>query len=209
MHTNPNVSHARHSPPQDRRPSGFALPPEQHLRFPQSLEPAPQAAMPPAQVPPNRMADYMGTGSSSHNVNGWELPANGNGTAMSGSWNQHTSVPSDHHQPDFQAQARRPLSDNPFQQHPPQNHHNPSVSQPTINNLVSDDSLMVDNMFASLGASDGDGGGLLDALNSVSLGAGASQQGQQGNWGSKITGWSGEDSSSILQQSRLGEYREE
>ena len=65
---------------------------------------------------------------------------------------------------------------------------------------------MVDNMFASLGTSARDGDGLLNALNSVSLRGAVARQ---GNWESKIAGWAGEDSSSILQQSRLGDYREE
>ena len=87
------------------------------------------------------------------------------------------------------------------------------------NNLgTSIPSLMVDSMFASLGGT-GSGGdsGLLNALNSVSLGGGgglatASQQGNNTNWESKIAGWGGEadsTNSSLLQQSRLGDYREE
>jgi len=209
MLSNPNAPLA-HSPQDNRRPSTFVLPPEQHLHFPQNLEAVPQAPMPPAQVPSTRMNDFMSTGSTGHNANGWELPANGN--AMGGSWNQshHASVPSNHQQqPAFQAQAAQPLSNNPFRQQT-QNHHDITASsQPTSSHRVSDDSLMVDNMFASLGTAESDGGGLLNAMNSVSLGGGAASQQQQGNWGSKITGWTGDDSNPFLHNSRLGDYREE
>lgn len=126
---------------------------------------------------------------------------------MGGTWNQsghHAPVVSTHQQPSFQAQAvPPPLSNNPFQPHTQNQQFTTSSSLPT----KSDDAQMVDDLFASLGTSaESDGSGLLNALNSVSLGGAASQQ---GNWGSNITGWTGEESSSFLQNSRLGDYREE
>lgn len=222
----PNAqSHAHQSPPRDttQRPSStFVLPPEHHLHFPQNLEVAAvhQAPIPlAAQIPSTRVNDFISTGGdSSHAINGWEIPTNG--STAEGTWNQQSS----HHnaslarsstpmqQPGFQTQAAPPLSNNPFQQQPTQNQHMATaVSQPSNNDrAVSDDSLMVDNMFAALGTSGRDGdGGLLSALNSVSLGGAALQQGS--NWESKITGWAVEESSSsssFLQHSRLGDYRE-
>lgn len=221
--SNPNApSLAHQSPPRDnsRRPSStFVLPPEHHLHFSQNIEASHQVPMPPAaQIPPTRINDFTNTGGvSSLAGNGWDLPTNGN--TIGETWNQQSnhhnmsmsrsSTP--HQQPGFQAQAVPPLSNNPFQQHSTQNHlAATTVSQPTNNTLpVSDDSLMVDNMFASLGTSVRDGdGGLLNALNSVSLGGALSQQGS--NWESKISGWVAEESSSssLLQRSRLGDYRE-
>ncbi|KAL7547296.1 hypothetical protein ACHAWF_016647 [Thalassiosira exigua] len=244
LFSNPNIAthqHLRrhHSPPEDvplQRPSSFAIPPlsEQHLHFPQNLESTAvhqQTPMPPPPVPPVTASaginDYMSGGGSSgsdHNViiNGWDMPAN---KAMMGgsTWNQGhnpTQQPSFRTQP---APSPPPLSSNPFHHDPPQPSHyqHSSAHSPTQpmassggNNHVSKDSLMVDNMFASLGSSNGDGDGLLNALNSVSL----SDRGDATHdWGSKIAGWgamAGEDSTatatgSFLQHSRLGDYREE
>jgi hypothetical protein len=149
--------------------STFALLPDQRATFPSTIH--------------NITSDL------SHNVKGWDLPANSN--PLSTTWNQS------HHS--SKAQAAHHINDNPFQQtqHP----------QQTYNNQVSDDSLMVDNMFASLVASKNDGNGLLVGLNSVSLEGAASQQSE--NWGSKITDWTGVDTNTNLPHSRLSDYREE
>lgn len=191
MHSNPNSTPHGHNSPESRRPSSFApMPQEQHLHFsPQNHE------------PPGRMNDFMGNaGNAGHNMNGngWD-PVNGNNMGVT--WNQSQQQA----QTGFQAQApttRPPLSDNPFQ------HQNirdtPAPPQPTATNSnpISDDSLMVDNLFASLGTSNGNGtAGLLSAL---SLGGPQ----QDGNWGSKISGWKGDDSGSFL-NSRLGDYNRE
>lgn len=228
----PQRPSASYAPPP---PSSFPLPQaNQHLHFSQNHEAVQQqTAMPPpaTQVHSNttRINDFMRSDSSGHNMNGWDLPGSG-ATMGGGKWNQsHQQAVASNaiQQPAFQvAQAAPPpLSNNPF--HPQAQNHHPtaavaSSSQPTISgsNLISDDSLMVDSMFASLGATTtGSGGdsGLLNALNSVSLGGGgglatASQQGNNTNWESKIAGWGGEadsTNSSLLQQSRLGDYREE
>jgi len=162
----------------------------------------------------------MNSGSSNQTaMNGWELPAPTSGNTMGGGVplynqsHQHAPVASTtHRQPTFQAQtAPPPLSDNPFETRPTQSHQH-VIAQPTASNLFSDDSQLVNNMFASLGASfgtsDNDGGGLLNALNSVSLGgAGTIPSSQQNgnNWGNNIPGLT-EDLFS--QKSRLGDYRE-
>lgn len=126
---------------------------------------------------------------------------------MRGDWNQRSqpaSMASAHQQASFQPQAAPQLSSNPFQNQtqtfsaPP--------AQPVNGNLATDDSQMVDNMFAFMGASSkDDGDGLLSALNSVTIEDMASQQ-EGGNWGSKIAGWSGDDQNPF--SSRLGDYRE-
>lgn len=201
------------APQQDNRlPSTFALPSEQQIHFtPQS-----QAPMPQSQAPSSRMNDFMNNSShnmnsSNHNMNGgWDLPPASGGN-MGGTWssNHNISLPTANQQPGFQPHAApRPLSENPFLNHG-QSHQNAPAAMPMNNsNPVSDDSLMVDNLFASLGVAGNDGDGLLTALNSVSL-AGPSQQ-QGADWGGNITGWgSGDDSSKFLQHSRLGDYREE
>jgi hypothetical protein len=214
---NTNQPHHHQPPhetiPQRQQQSNFGMPPQdQHLRFPQ--EPVQHQAhnMPPAQAPSTRMNDYMSAGNSTHSMNGWELPANG--SSMGGTWNQsnHASVDGDHRRPSFQAHApQAPLSNNPFQSQTPHNNFT-APSQPS-NNPVSDDSQMVDDLFASLGTgmslgtSDSDGSGLLNALNSVSLGGVGTQQGS--NLGSLISGWTGEDAKNdpFSQQSRLGDYK--
>ena len=211
MQTNANASLAHQSSPQDRRPSTFAIPPEQHLHFPRNLDAVSETRIPPTQVPPSRINDFISSaGSSSHNMNGWELPANE--TTVGGTWDrshQLSSVPSNHQQPAFQAKIAQPLSNNPFHHQTEDHHDTTTSSHPTNTNFVSDDSLMVDNLFASLGTSDSDGAGLLNAMHSVSLEGRAGAQ-QSGNWESTIFGLAGEtDSSSFLRDSRLGDYREE
>lgn len=148
-------------------------------------------------------------------MNGWELPASG--SSLGGTWNQsshRTPVDSEPRRPSFQAHApQAPLSNNPFQSQTPVTHFT-APSQPT-NIPVSDDSQMVDDLFASLGTdmslgvSDNDGSGLLNALNSVSL-EGVGTQQQENNLGNLISGWTGEESKNnpFFQQSRLGDYRE-
>lgn len=212
----------RHQPQPEnlprRQPASFAIPPlDQHHHFQQNMESVQhRAPMPQAQAPPTTMNDYMSTGNPNRNTNGWELPAT-NENPMAGSWNQshHAPVASVPQQSTFQPQATPPppLSNNPFQSQTPNIPF--GTTQPTQNrNSVAssyaqkqEDSQMVDDLFASLGTADSDESGLLNALNSVTLGGAASQQ--QANWGSKFSGWSGEDSSSIFGGSRLGDYREE
>ena len=188
--------------------TSFALPPEQHVNFTQNLDPVHEALMPSVQVSSNRINDFMSAGGSSHNINGWELPVSE--SSMGESWNQQShqqTIGSARHQTNFEAQVAPSLSDNPFQ-HKTQNYQATTSSQPTnsTNNRVSDDSLMVDNMFASLGTSSKDGDGLLSALNSVSLEGLVSRR---ANRESKISGWASEGSSSCLRGSRLADYREE
>ncbi len=132
-------------------------------------------------------------------MKGWDIPTNSLGSTT---WSHGhlASVPGNHHESAFQVQAAHHITDNPFQQ--TQQH-----QQTYSNNQVSDDSLMVDNMFASLVTPEIDGDGLLVGLNSVSLGGVSSHQGE--NWGSKITDWTGDEARSLLPHSRLGEYREE
>jgi len=210
MHSNHsnNAPLSHHSPQhENRRPSAtsFGLPQEQHLHFsPQNHESAPQSQMSPA----SRLYDFMGGSSSAGQnlMNGWgDLPPSGGSNMVgNGSWNQSQQAPTSHNhqQTGFQQQpppasTHPQLSDNPFQQH-----RAPAPSQSQLNNnTISDDSLMVDNLFASLGAVGGSGAdGLLSALNSVSLGGPSQpQQQQQGdtNWESKITSWgTGDDKGS-------------
>lgn len=176
-----NLNSSLHQPPpqDNQRQSTFALLPDQRANFPSTLHDI--------------------TSDLSHNAKGWEMPANP--IPLGTTWNQshRSSAQINQPEPAFQAQAARQISDNPFQQtqHHPQNY----------NAHVSDDSLMVDNMFASLVSSENDGNGLLVGLNSVSLGGVASQQGE--NWGSKISDWTGVDMNSNLPHSRLRDYREE
>ena len=191
MHSNPNSTPHGHNSPESRRPSSFApMPQEQHLHFsPQNHE------------PPGRMNDFMGNaGNAGHNMNGngWD-PVNGNNMGVT--WNQSQQQA----QPGFQAQApatRPPLSDNPFQHQNIRDTQAPPQPTATNSNPISDDSLMVDNLFASLGTSNGNGtAGLLSALS-----LGGPQQDE--DWGSKISGWKGDDSGSFL-NSRLGDYNRE
>lgn len=202
-HTAPLAHPTPHNDSQ--MPSTFALPPEQHHHFSQNLDPVHQPSMAPAQVSATRINDFMGAGGASHAANGWELPANG--SAMEERWNPQSHPPSmagAHPQSTcFRAPTAPSLSSNPFQ-HPTQNHLAPTSAQPT-NHRVSDDSLMVDNMFASLGTSSRDGDGLLSALNSVSLGGAVSRR---ANRESKISGWASEGSGAVLGGSRLGNYRD-
>jgi hypothetical protein len=182
MMSNLNSSLHQHPPQDNQRQSTFALLPDQRANFPSAI-----------------IHDIMDPGDMSHNVKGWDMPANS--IPLGSTWNQshRSSAQSNQHESAFQAQATRHITDNPFQQ---TQHH-----RQTYNNPVSDDSLMVDNMFASLVSSENDGNGLLIGLNSVSLGGGASHQGD--NWGSKITDWTGDDTNSTLPHSRLGDYRED
>ncbi|KAL9186934.1 hypothetical protein ACHAXT_010654 [Thalassiosira profunda] len=196
-----------------RRASATAY--DQHRQFQQNIEPAHRMPQPHAQVPPApRMNDFVGSaGGLGQNMNGWDAPPNR--APVGGSWNQGQQVSQQPGfqarvpptpQPSFQTQATSPqqLSNNPFA----------ASSQPPGLNRVSDDSLMVDNMFASLGTTGSGDDGLLDALNSVSLGGGGGEAGaapsQQGNnnLGSMIAGWTGDSSSanSFMQQSRLGDF---
>jgi hypothetical protein len=205
----PNGSFTQQFSLQDnQRPFSAPLPPEQRVRFPpQNIEAGPHTHKPSSQVTPTKMNVFSGTEISDQSVNGW----NPLGTsALGGTWNQShfSSLPIAPQQPGFQAPAAASLSNNPFQQ--TKNHCiTPAALTSAYNNRISDDSLMVDNMFASMGVSaDNDGDGLLSGLNSISLCGSALQQ-QNENWESKIPGWGGEDLSSFAQHSRLGDYRDE
>merc|ERR1711957_765902 len=126
---------------------------------------------------------------------------------MGPAWNQQSqqqSIASAHQRTSFQAQIAPSDSNNPFKFK--QKSHLATTSSQPAKNRVSDDSLMVDNMFASLGNSSRDGDGLLSALNSVSLGGSVARQ---VNRESKISGWASESSGSFLGGSRLANYREE
>ena len=205
--SNPNGSFTQQCSLQDnQRPFSAPLLPEQRVRFPpQNLEAGPRTHKPPSQVTA-KMNAFSGTEISDQSVNGW----NSLGTSTLGTWNQShfSSIPSAPEQPGFHAQVAVPLSNNPFQQ--TQNHCiTPAALTSAYNNRISDDSLMVDNMFASMGVSaDNDGDGLLSALNSISL-CGSELQQQNENWENKIPGWGGEGASSFAQHSRLGDYRDE
>jgi hypothetical protein len=226
--TGSSVTHQQstHDNIASQRTSGsFALPPihpDQQLHFQQNLDEAKhhQASMqPPTQHVPSRMNDYTSAGGSpSHNMNGWDVSSNGV-TMGGGTWTQsgNTSLASGNPQqlPSFQApSAPPPLSSNPFEDAPSHHQIAPPSAQPNSgHNRISDDSLMVDSMFASMGASSGTGDeGLLNALNSVNLGDASLSQAGGSNWG-KIAGWApGEEENTsglFAQQSRLGDYREE
>jgi hypothetical protein len=168
MLSNLHSSLAHQPPPQDNRSqSTLALLPDQRATFSSAVDKI--------------------TSNLSHNVEGWDLPANS--IPLAPTWNpSHRSS---------EAQTAHQINDNPFQQ---TQHHRQTYSN-------QDDSLMVDNMFASLVASDNDGNGLLVGLNSVSLGGAVSQQSE--SWGSKITDWTGVDTSTNFPHSRLSDYREE
>lgn len=114
-------------------------------------------------------------------------------------WNHNILSSAQINEHEFQAKASHHIEDNPFQQ--------TQYHQQLFNSQVSDDSLMVDNMFASFVSAENDGNGLLVGMNSVSLGGPGLQQGE--NWGSKITDWTGVDTNTNLPHSRLREYREE
>lgn len=133
----------------------------------------------------------------SQNVKGWDMSANS--ISQIATWNQNNISSAQINENEFQAKASHHIEDNPFQQ--------TQYHQQTFINQVSDDSLMVDNMFASFVSAENDGNGLLVGMNSVSLGGTGLQQGE--NWGSKITDWTGVDTNTNLPHSRLREYREE
>lgn len=209
VHAIPNASLTQQSSLYDhQRLFSGPLQPEQLISLPsRNLEAGPQIPHPSLQKTPApaRMNVVSGTGMSGQSVNGWDSLAP---STSGGMWNQShfssISIPSTPQQHGFHVPAAPPLSNNPFQQ--TQNHITPAALSSAYNNRISDDSLMVDNMFASIGASDNDGNGLLSALNSVSLSGSALQK---DNWESKIPGWGGEDGSLFFQESRLGDYRDE
>ncbi len=205
-HAIPKASLTQQSSLQDhQRPFSVPLQPEQLLSFPpRNLEVGPHIHSPSLQKTPARMNVISGTEISGQSVNGWDSFAP---STSGGTWNQShfSSIPSAPQQHGFHVPSAPPLSNNPFQL--TQNHITPATLTSAYNNRISDDSLMVDNMFASMSAPDNDGDGLLSALNSVSLSGSALQQNE--NWESKISGWGGEGTSLFLQESRLGDYRDE
>ena len=201
----PNPSLTQQSSLQDhQRLFSVPLQQEQLISFPpRDLEAEPRVPNPSLQKTPARMNVVCGNGMSGQSVNGWDSLAP---STSGGTWNQShfSSIPSAPQHHGFHVPAAPPLSNNPFQQS--QNHITPAALASAYNNRISDDSLMVDNMFASMGASDNNGDGLLSALNSVSLSGSALQK---ETWESKIPGWGGEDASLFLHESRLGDYRDE
>ena len=209
LRPNPYIS-AGHPPPHDKmssRPPPFARSTDQNSHLMQNLEPSHLATMQPQQVPSGGMKDFLGAGNSNQSANGWGH--NLKGAAIGESWNQThlPSVAGTPQHPGFSQQSL-PLDTMPTIPSNAFNHHaqnNRASGTPSNNHPISDDSQFVDSMFDSLGVPGGDGDGLLNALNSGSLGGAIPQQ---GNWGSAIAGWGslGEeaDSSSFLQNSRLG-----
>ena len=123
------------------------------------------------------MNDFMGssTGNSNRTMNGgWDQPSNnGNSIGGGGGWSQSQQLTPDLNQlSGYQGQApssRSLLSENPFQQM--QQNRPPSAPAPSqsTNPGVSDDSIMVDNLFSSIGAAGKGTEGLLTALGSISL----------------------------------------
>ena len=183
---NSNAPFNHHSPSPhggNRRPSTYTLPTEQHLHFsPQSHDAAPQAQLNQQQqahqVPGSRMNDFMGssTGNSNRTMNGgWDQPSNNGNSIGGGGWSQSQQLTPDLNQNQlsgYQGQApssRSLLSENPFQQM--QQNRPPSAPAPSqsTNPGVSDDSIMVDNLFSSIGAAGKGTEGLLTALGSISL----------------------------------------
>ena len=108
-------------------------------------------------------------------------------------------------QPGFQATTAHPLSSNPFEQ-TPSHHLTPAGLMSAYNSRKTDNSLMVNNLFAEMGTADSGGDDLLSALNSVLMGVSTMWQQQNNNWDYQIPGWGEEEVGS--QHSRLGDYRD-
>lgn len=218
----PNVSQAQQTPQQSNQRL-FSVPqPQEQRRFPpQNLQAVLQSHKAPAQAPPTRIHDFMGTSDIlNRSSNEWELPTAPAVAATTvrplssnpfGNQSNFSSMPSaaprqQQHQPGFQssvATTTRPLSNNPFEQ-TPSHDLTPAGLMSAYNNRKSDDSLMVDNLFAAMGTADS-GDDLLSALNSVSLGglSTSQQTARSDTWDYKIPGW-GEDN--VGSNSRLGDY---
>lgn len=122
------------------------------------------------------MNDFMGgsTGNSNRTMNGgWDQPSNNGNSIGGGGWSQSQQLTPDLNQlSGYQGQnpsSRSLLSENPFQQM--QQNRPPSAPAPSqsTNPGVSDDSIMVDNLFSSIGAAGKGTEGLLTALGSISL----------------------------------------
>jgi hypothetical protein len=123
-----------------------------------------------------------------------------------GSQSNFSSMPGAlHQQPGFQATTARPLSSNPFEQ-TPSHHLTPAGLMSAYNSRKTDDSFMVDNLFAAMGTADSGGDDFLSALNSVLMGVSTMWQQQNNNWDYQIPGWGEEEVGS--QHSRLGDYRD-
>jgi hypothetical protein len=216
----PNVSQAQQSSQQSNQRL-FSVPqPQEQRRFPpQNLQAVLQSHKAPAQAPPTRIHDFMGTSDIlNRSSNEWELPPapaaattarplsnNPFGNQSNFSTMSSAAPRQQQNQPVFQSSVAttRPLSNNPFEQ-TPSHDLTPAGLMSAYNNRKSDDSLMVDNLFAAMGTADS-GDDLLSALNSVSLGGvSTSQQTTRSNtWDYKIPGW-GEDD--VGSNSRLGDY---
>jgi hypothetical protein len=188
-------------------PPTFSSVGERNLHYLQNLDPPRQA--PAAPTPQGRLdsiKDFLNQGSARQDVNDWGLNVNG-GAAGGDNWSQSQNSSAAGRgglNPGFATQRSLPLdttpslSDNLFLNQQPANSHSAPALQ-SAGKPQMDDSKFVDNMFNSLGESGKDGDGLLDSLNTMSLGL---QQG--GTWSNSIGGWGGllpDDSSSLFNNS--------